>query len=320
MRFHMQNSLIGTSVIRRLNLKAIFPLLGLVFVVLFFGFGTKGLVFSKLSLQSMLNEAVYIFIGAIGYAFVLAQGNFDLSVGSVMGVACMTAAMATKINPYLALPVGIITGSIIGLINAFVIVKAGVMAFITTLAMSFMCTGLILIISNGAVVGAPLFMLKWYTVPLKLGVILTFGIAGFFAFERSYYGKISKAIGSSIEAVRQSGTNIVLFRILPFIILGTIAGLLGFISLIRTGTASSSTGSTLMLNVLNAALLGGIPFSGGTTSKFRSVIIGTLTITIMSTGMTILGTSTVNQQLIKGLVFLVTIALSFDRKNLKVIK
>ena len=62
-----------------------------------------------------------------------------------------------------------------------------------------------------------------------------------------------------------------------------------------------------MLNVINAALLGGLPFIGGTTSKFRAVIIGSLTVTMLSTGMTILGIGTVNQQLIKGVVFLTSI-------------
>ena len=102
--------------------------------------------------------------------------------------------------------------------------------------------------------------------------------------------------------------------------MGCLAGLLGFFSLIRTGTATVTTGSDLFMNVLCAALLGGIPLSGGYGAKFSSVIIGSLTMAFLSNGMVLLGVGTYDKQLIKGIVFLITIAISFDRKNLVAIK
>ena len=107
---------------------------------------------------------------------------------------------------------------------------------------------------------------------------------------------------------------------LPYIIMGAVAGLAGFISLIRTTTASAQTGSTLMMNVLNACLIGGVPFTGGTNAKFRSVLLGVLTMTILSCGMTLIQVDNIIQQIVKGLIFLVAVSISYDRSNVKVIK
>ena len=75
-----------------------------------------------------------------------------------------------------------------------------------------------------------------------------------------------------------------------------------------------------MFNALCATLMGAVPLTGGPTTKFRGAILGTLTISFLVTGMTLLRISATNQQLIKGLIFLVAVGVSFDRKNMKVIK
>ena len=71
---------------------------------------------------------------------------------------------------------------------------------------------------------------------------------------------------------------------------------------------------------MNATLLGGVPLTGGPTTKFRGAVLGSLTISFLVTGMTLMRISAQNQQLIKGIIFLVAVGICFDRKNLKVIK
>lgn len=304
----------------KINFQALFPYLGLLVVLLYFGIGTKGQIFSGRCLNSIITDGLYIFVGSVGYVFLISQGNFDFSVGNTMAVSCAVSCLAAHINVNLALPAGVITGAIIGLITAFVIVKVGILSFIGTLAMMFVLAGISLIVLNGGVLSAPLEMIDWYTLPFRLTVIILFAIVGYFGFEYTAYGKYCRVIGSNMETARQSGINVVLMRMLPFVIMGAVAGLLGFVSLIRTGSASNTTGSSLFLNVLNAILLGGLPLSGGTTCKFRSVAIGTLTVTFLSIGMTLMKYGDLVQQLIQGLVFLIAVGLSFDRRNVKIIK
>jgi ribose transport system permease protein len=309
------------KVLKKENIRDIFPFMGLAVVLLVFGILTKGRLFSSQSIKAITNDGIYILLGTIGYLFLFAQGNLDFSIGYNMGVSCAVGCIAANtIGMWAAFPAALITGTVIGLINGTITVKLRMASLVSTMAMMFILQGLVLVILNGSVLAAPLAMLKWFNTPLKIAVIAIFTIAGFLLFEYTKFGKISKAIGACPEAVRQTGINTDVYKIAAFVLMGLIAGMLGFISLVRTGSATNQTGSTLMFNVLNAALLGGLPMSGGPTAKFRGAILGTLTMSFMVSGMTTLGISATNQQFIKGIVFLVAIGISFDRRNLKVIK
>ncbi len=306
---------------QRINFKEIFPFLGLIFVLVLFGITTQGMLFSSLNMKAVLNDGIYIMIGTVGYLFLFAQGSLDFSIGANMAVSCAVGAIAANaVAPWLALPAAIATGGLIGLCNGLITTKLNIDAFITTLAGMFILQGLVLVILDGSVLAAPLSMLKWFTNPLKIGLLAAVLVIGYIVFQYTSYGKICRAIGSCPEAVRQTGINLDFYRIVPFVVMGILVGILAFLSLIRTGSATNNTGGTLMFNVINAALLGGLPMSGGPTTKFRGAVVGSLTISFLVSGMTIMGIGTTDQQIVKGLVFLVAIGISFDRKNMKVIK
>ena len=300
--------------------KSFIPALGLLLVILFFQISSGGRLLSPLNLKTLLNELFFIIIGATGYSFLISQGNLDFSIGSNIAVSCATGALMAQHSPLLALPAGIAMGALIGCLNGFVYAKLKVGSFIATLAMQFILSGVVVLLLNGSMLAAPLEMISWNKVSLKLSVMVLIVISGFILFSYTSFGKIGRAVGSCEEAARLSGVNITMIKFMPFVISGGLAGLLGFFSLIRTGTASSNTGSEMLMNVLNAVLLGGMPISGGAGTKFRAVLIGSLTMTILANGMAMLGVDTYNRQLIKGLVFITAIALSVDRQNINVIK
>ncbi len=311
----------------KLKISSIFPFLGFIVVVVFFAIMIpivtqgKASLFSSRTLKTILNDGLYLLLMSTAYAFVMAEGQIDFSTGANVAVSCAVAAVAAKtISPLAAIPAALLTGGFIGLINSLIIVKLNVNAFITTLSMQYICNGLTLVVLKGAILMAPLEMMSWYTDGLKIVLATTFLVVGYFTFEKTRYGKACKAVGSSPEAVRQSGINVSVTRMTPYIIMGTVAGLVGFLSLIRTTTASAQTGSSLMINVLNACLIGGVPFTGGTNAKFRSVLLGVLTMTILTCGMTLIQVDTIMQQVVKGVIFLVAVSVSYDRSNVKVIK
>lgn len=301
-------------------LKAITPFLGLLAVILFFQVFSDGRLLTARNLKTLLNELFFITIGAVGYAFLMSQGNLDFSIGSNMAVSCAVGAMVAQSNPLMALPAGILVGTLIGSINGLLYARLRISSFIATLAMQFILSGFVIIILKSGVIAAPLEMIAWNTIPLKLGVMLAVLAAGFVVFAFTEFGKIGRAVGSCEEAARLSGVNVTLVKFLPFAITGALVGMLSFFSLIRTGTASNHTGDDLLMDVLNAVLLGGMPLSGGASTKYRAVVIGSLTMTILANGMAMLGMGSFDRQLIKGVVFLVAIALSFDRRNVIVNK
>ncbi len=302
------------------KLKTVFPFLGLIAVVLFFQIMTDGNVFNMRNMRAVMNESFFILLATIGFSFIIAEGNLDLSMGTIMAVSCVCAAVGANISPILALPFAIVPGLLLGWVNGFVHVNLKLGTLIGTMATQSIFTGILILILNGGSISAPLAMLKWNTNTLKIATIIVFVLAGMYVFNYTAYGKSCRAIGACAEAAKQTGIQIGRVKKTSFIVLGGICGVLGFFSLIRTGTASSTTGSELMMNVWCAALLGGLPLSGGYAAKYRAVIVGSLTMAFLSNGMTLMGLASFDKQLIKGIVFVLTIALSFDRKSMVVIK
>lgn len=299
----------------------IFPFLGLALILVLFTILTKGKLFSQAALKSTLNDGLYILMGTAGFTLLCAEGEMDFSIGYNMGVSCAVCCLvANATNIYLAIPAAILTGLVIGLINGLVVTKTHIMSMIATMGMMFILQGLVLVLLNGSVLQAPLTMLKMYTNPLKIVLLIATVVLGYLLLEKTKFGRVAKAIGACPEAVRQTGINADRIKLITYMIVGGLCGILGFVSLTRTGSATNSTGGSLMFNALCATLMGAVPLTGGPTTKFRGAILGTLTISFLVTGMTLLRISATNQQLIKGIIFLVAVGISFDRKNMKVIK
>lgn len=303
------------------KLKQLFPFLGLICVVLFFQIYTGGKVLTVKNLKAVFNEGFYIMMGASGLAFIVAMCNLDFSIGSVMGFCCAIAALVSKaISPFLAPVLALAVGIVFGIINGLIHTKLHMTSLIATMSTQMVISGFLVILLGGSSLSCPMAMLKWNTMTLKIATLVVTVVLGWIAFQHTAYGKRCRAIGSCIETARQSGVDVHRTKIISFAVMGGVAGLLGFFSLIRTGTSTVLTGSDLYINVLCAALLGGLPLMGGSVAKFRSAIIGSATMAFLTNGMILMSLSTYDQQLVKGIIFLITIAISFDRRNLRVIK
>lgn len=293
---------------------------GLVAVILLFELASSGKLLTMRNLQAILNDGFMVIVGAIGVTFVVAQANLDLSIGGIMGVACFMGASAASLAPEFALPVALATGLLLGCVNALLCAKFRINSFITTLAMQFVLKGMLIVLMNDGSLGLPYSMLTWDSSELKLILLIVVAVAGYVVFEHMRMGKEIRAVGSNEEAARQSGVKTKKIKAMGFIITGTLAGFVAFMSIIRTGTASTSSGAGFEFNALMAVLLGGMPITGGMNCRFRSAIIGGLTMAFLTNGMTMCGLDGEMQQLIKGIVFLAAVILTFDRKNLSVIK
>ena len=306
--------------LKKINLKTVFPFLGLAAVIILFQVLTGGKVFSIRNLKAIMNDSFFILIGTVAFSFIMAVGNLDLSMGTVMAVSCTCAAFASGISPVLAIPAAVLAGLVLGCFNGFVHVHMGLGSLIGTMATQSVFQGILVLLLDGGTLAAPVSMLKWGSNGLKITVMILVSLVGAYIFNFTAYGKQCKAVGACSEAARLSGVSVKKVKYMTFIVMGGVVGLLGLFSLIRTGTASAATGGTLMMNVWCAALLGGLPLSGGSACRFRSAVIGSFSMAFLANGMTLMGLGTHDKQLIQGIVFLAAIAISFDRKNLVVIK
>lgn len=186
--------------------------------------------------------------------------------------------------------------------------------------MSFVLKGLVVLLLGNGSLSVPFEVLKWDSISLRVATMVVACIVGYILFEKTRIGKENKLVGTNPEFACQCGVNVTWVKIRGYLIMGVIVGIVAFFCLIRSATASTSTGSGFNNNALNSVLLGGMAITGGSTSKFRSAIIGALVMSSLALGMNICGIEAHTQQLIEGLVFLIAVSMTFDRKNTAVIK
>ncbi len=300
--------------------KAVVPFLGLLFICVFFQIVSGGKLLSSANLKTFANYAFQILIPACGAVFLMSQGNLDYSMAGNVCVSAALGAMVSHTSIPLAVVVVLASSLAMGAINAFACVCLGVTSFISTLAASFVYTGLASVLLGGGALTADFAFKNADTMFIKYGVIVLVLVVTYVVFTYSPFGKHCRALGAKEEVAHQSGINVKLERAIPFLISGFSCGVLALFTLVRTCSAATGSGAGTQINTMLALLLGGIPFSGGWSSRFRAVIVGGLIMAVVTNGLVLINLSVELQQLTKGIIFIIAVALSFDRENTAVIK
>ncbi len=300
-------------------IKKLLPFIGVIVVAVFFQIMTGGRLLTLGNSKTLLNEIFSIGLATAGIIFVMAQGELDFALGSMIALAGGLGALAARINPYLLIPVSLLAGIAMGVINGFVVARLNAPSFVATLAMSFAYKGLVIFALDGSI-GIPYELGAFDNNALKLVVFVVVMVIGYIVFEHTKFGKHCRAIGTLPEAARQAGVNLDKTRWIAFIISGFMCGVIAFFSVVRTCTAGTTNGGGMELNALIALMVGGMSITGGWSSRFRTAIIGCLMMGIISNGMTIWGIDGVAQEFVRGVIFIIAVTLSFDRKEVTVIK
>jgi ribose transport system permease protein len=301
-------------------LKQLVPFLGLILVVILFEILSDGKLLSSRNMTLLLNQAFTLSLGAIGCAFVIAQGNLDFSLGGIVGISAALAAGAAGMSPVLSVIVAVAVGILIGIFNGSIHAFFGIPAFVVTLAVQFILRGLVVVATKAGTLPIPFSMYSIDNTGLKLSVLIIMFVAGYIVFEYTKVGKQSKALGSGIAAAAQSGVNVRKMKIVSFAIVGALSGLCGFFSLIRAGAASTATGQFFETDVMTALVLGGMPLSGGSSCRIKSAIIGSLILAVLTNGMVLWGINEHMQQLIKGCIFILAVWISLDKQAKEFVK
>ena len=142
----------------------------------------------------------------------------------------------------------------------------------------------------------------------------------FFLFQFTRIGNDVKAVGSGETAARFSGVRTDFVKFIVFVAAGALTGLAAFVNVIKVGSITSTAGNQLETQILISLVLGGLPITGGAKVRFSNIVVGTLMYTVLNNGLVMMGYDSATQQLIKGVIFLIFVALTIDRKALKVIK
>lgn len=118
-----------------------------------------------------------------------------------------------------------------------------------------------------------------------------------------------------MNAARLSGIAVNKYKLLAFLITGITVGITSFVNLIRSGGCTAQTGQSYETQVLLALALGGISMAGGSSVKMRSIVIGAILYMMLDNGLLLMGVSANWIDLIRGVIFILTVYISFDKKS-----
>ena len=300
--------------------KALLPLIGFVVIIVVLNILTHGKILTPKKLRLLLSQIYYPTIVATGVFFVMTLGSIDFTEGSTLGVASLVVSALSFINVPLAILGGILTGAAIGAINGFFHVKFKLQSFIVTICTMYLFRGVCAYFTTETAVPASAAIKALDNNGLKIGITVAVLVVAWFLFRFTRIGNDVKAVGSGETAARFSGVHTDRVKFLAFVAAGSLTGLAAFVNVIKVGSITATAGNQLETQILISLVLGGLPITGGAKVRFSNIIVGTLMYTVLNNGLVMLGYETQTQQLIKGIIFLVFVALTIDRKALKVIK
>jgi ribose transport system permease protein len=316
----MQEEVLEKKSIINSRVRDFMPLFGFVGIVLVFSILTGGKIIRPANIGLMLSQVYVLMIASTGVFMIMTVGGLDFSQGSILGLSSIIFCWVSQYNIVLGVLAAIVGGAAMGAFNGFFHVKFKLASFIVTICTMYFFRGLCKYITTNGPVPATMevFMLDetWFKILLTVIVVAIV----FFVFHFTRLGFDLRAIGAGETAARFSGCRPDLMKFLVYTASGAITGFASFINVIKVGSITGTAGSQLETQILIALVLGGMPISGGAKARFSNIIIGTLTYCVLEKSLPMVFPVSATQQLVKGIIFLIVVAITIDHESLRVIK
>ena len=270
--------------------------------------------FSVANAVNIALSIAIIGILAVGMTAVILTGGIDLSIGSVLALAGVSAAIAaTKGAP---LPVVVLValgvGALTGIVNGSLIAWLRVPPFVATLAMLTVARGLSFIISGGRSIGGmpssfgALGRAVVFGVPAPVLVMVAVMAGGAFVLSRMVLGRHIYALGGNAEAAWLAGIRVKLVTGIVYTLNGVLGGLGGFVLASRLGAGVPNAGVQYELDVIAAVVVGGTSLSGGRGS-IGSTLWGTVFIGVLTNGLNLANVDPYVQKIALGIVIVIAV-------------
>ena len=269
----------------------------------------------------ILSRSAIVGIAACGMTFAICAGGFDLSVGAVLSLStCVFATMVPKVGVFPAVILVLVVGAACGMLNGFVITKLKIQTFVATLAMGMIFKGIALIYTKGK--DAQLFNnmeAKVFSsgrilgIPVPIIVLIGVFIIGFIVYKYTSFGVHARSIGSNEPASRISGIRVDKTLIIVFAMTGFTAAISGIIQSSQLLLGNARLGDGFELQAITATILGGTALSGGKGNLWGSLVAAIL-LTLVKSGLNILGVPDQFQRLATGLILLFALSISGIRE------
>jgi inositol transport system permease protein len=288
---------------------------------------------SSVNLFNVMRQISITGLVAIGMTFVILTAGIDLSVGSLLALAGLAAAIVAKggiesrfsvgaeteaagYGWFLALIVALAVGVLGGWVQGFAITRLKVPPFVVTLGGLSAFRGAALLIAGGGPISGFEADHVWWgqgrigPFPVPVIVFLVFAVIAHIVLAYTRFGRHVYAVGGNVEAARLAGLPVRSVLVLVYVIVGFFSGLAGFVLSARLNSAEAVAGIGYELTVIASVVIGGTSLFGGIGSVVGTVI-GSILIGVLINGLVLMNVSSYVQQIIIGII--IVLAVAFDQ-------
>ena len=277
---------------------------------------------STTNLVNIVQQTTPITIMAIGMVFVLTAGEIDLSIGSIVAISALVAAVVLREHAWLVgAAAGLGAGLLIGAINGAIVAYGRLPSFLVTLAMMGLLAGIarwltnlqsvpivndsyVALFGGGAISRIP-SLIAW-------SVLAT--LVGHFIYMETRFGAHVHATGDNARAARATGIKVDRLRFAVLVLSAGCAALAGLLYAGRLQGARYTLGETDLLTVIAAVIVGGTRLNGGIGSVLGA-LVGSLLMGMLNNGLILMGLSVSEQMMVRGLIILTAVALTLREPN-----
>ena len=280
--------------------------------------------FTPVNLFNILRAFSWIAVAAFGEALVLIIGGIDLSVGAVMALAGMVSALVLQSGAGVPLAVGagLLTAALVGWVNGSVISRLKLPPFIVTLATMSVVRGLVFGLARGwplrdfpesyRRLGQFDLSLGQWPIPMPSLIMLGLALLVTLLLRYTILGRYVYTLGRSEQALLVSGVDVEQIRRVVYVLSGLLAGTGGIMMTARLGVAAPTAATGYELDVIAAAIIGGVSLFGG-EGNIWGVLLGALLMQVLRSGVVLMGFPVYWQQAAMGVLILAAIVV--DRRR-----
>lgn len=288
----------------------------LVLLILLFSVATGGRFSNPRNLSMILEQALVVGTVATGAVFIFATGNVNISMGATTALVATLAAqtyMATESIPVMFVS-SMVSGVIIMGLTALLSTWLKVRVLYVTVVMMTLLASIQMTLLGSATIQLPYAMtsaLGNANVPLILFIL--FFIFATVLFHFTALGRKLRYIGINELCAELTGFKKSRYLLLAFLVAGVGVGLGAVSTIIRNGSITTDTCSTLNMDCMLAIVLGGMSCFGGSRSNTYSAIVGAVIVTVLNNGLLMLGVSSTVLQAVRGVIFIILVCASQKR-------
>jgi hypothetical protein len=320
-----KSSIFENKFIKTIGTQRLIALLAL--IVLFVFFSLMSPAFRQYTtLVSIFDASYYIGFMAIGVTFVIITGGIDLSIGTVLVCSALISG-SLSVNSgfpiWLSLIIGVLIGTFFGLCNGIMVSKMGLPPFIASLGTMMISKGFGSIFTKAQSVTWPAATTGegWYRkifkmtigsgqdatiIPTGFILLIVLAIIMSIFLSNTRPGRYILALGSNKEATRLSGVNVMKWETLAYIISGTFAGIAGVAYASTYSVLLPGGGGGFELDAIAGVVIGGTSMSGG-YGTIAGTLIGVFIMSVLKTGLPLIGLQPHYQQFITGFVLVAAV-------------